>query len=37
MDNTRILDILDSINSTYKKINIKDLPTQGHFYPNGFY
>ena len=36
MDNTGILDIINSISSNYKKIEVKELPTQGFFYKNDF-
>ena len=36
MDKKGILDILSSITSEEKTINIKDLPTQGYFYPSDF-
>lgn len=31
-----IMDILGSITSNYKKIDVKNLPTQGYFYPKDF-
>ena len=36
MDKTGILNILDSITSNYRNIDVKDLPTQGYFYPEDF-
>jgi hypothetical protein len=36
MDKTGITDILSNIVNNYKKIDIKELPTQGYFYPKDF-
>ena len=36
MDNTGILDILNSITSNYKEIDVVELPTQGLFYKSDF-
>ncbi len=36
MSKKGIMDILSSITNNYKKIDIRDLPTQGYFYPKDF-
>ena len=36
MDKKGIIDVISSITNNYKKIDLKDLPTQGYFYPKDF-